>query len=337
MLKTQIMKNLFILFLAALFLTSCDDGDLIVTEFNFEDQPLELCGNENTLVLYNINTGGVNEAIALNFSMSQEDFLANVTDFGINLNQNNQIIYRTFDAEVEDYFCSQVPPAAPNVVEEYRSTSGGVVVFSPIQRNIEDHDGDGVPSSIEMTVDAEHFVDGYPDTDGDGIPNYLDIDDDGDNVRTQHEIAVSSENTANGYPDTDGDGIPDYLDADDDGDGTITRYEDLDRNMDPRNDRNDAGVPNYLNSEIVDSFQVDTFIANPLSISYRYFVDAQDLTLVRQGGDGEQIRMETINLGYFDAPAVTISDLHEENGENGEENGEEEETDPEDPNPTPEP
>lgn len=324
------MKNLLLLTLAFLFLTSCDDGDLIVTEFNFEDQPLELCGNTNSLVLYNVNNDAVNEAIALNLAISEEDFLANVTDFGINLNNTNQIIYRTFDAEVGDYFCSQVPPASPNVIEEYRSTSGGMVIFSPTQRNTEDHDGDGVPSSIEMNVTAEFTVDGYPDTDGDGIPNYLDIDDDGDNVRTQHEITVEAENTADDFPDTDGDGIPDYLDEDDDNDGTITRYEDLDRNLDPRNDRNNEGLSNYLNPEIVDSFQVDSLIPNPLSISYRYFVDVQNLTLVRQGGDGEQIRMESINLGYFDAPAITIDDLHEENGETEEED----ETDPEDPDTT---
>ena len=50
------------------------------------------------------------------------------------------------------------------------------------------------------------------DTDGDTIPDYLDVDDDGDGVLTKNEDA-----NGNGNPlddDTDGDGIPDYLDAD---------------------------------------------------------------------------------------------------------------------------
>ena len=48
------------------------------------------------------------------------------------------------------------------------------------------------------------------DTDGDGIPNYLDNDDDNDGILTIDEDA-----NGNGNPvddDTDGDGIPDYLD-----------------------------------------------------------------------------------------------------------------------------
>jgi len=76
--------------------------------------------------------------------------------------------------------------------------------------NQADHDNDGILSSLE-TYDGDTNVKN-DDTDGDGIPDYLDADDDGDGVLTKDEDA-----NGNGNPlddDTDGDGIPDYLDAD---------------------------------------------------------------------------------------------------------------------------
>ena len=53
--------------------------------------------------------------------------------------------------------------------------------------------------------------------------------------------------------DTDGDRVPDYLDVDDDNDGILTRNEDRDGDGDPTNDFNDPDNPNlpdYLNPNI---------------------------------------------------------------------------------------
>lgn len=66
------------------------------------------------------------------------------------------------------------------------------------------------------------------------INNKEDIDGDGD---------VSND-------DTDGDSVPDYLDIDDDNDGTATRLEDADGDGDPTNDDTDGdGIPNYLDAD----------------------------------------------------------------------------------------
>ncbi|MEL7148710.1 MAG: gliding motility-associated C-terminal domain-containing protein, partial [Bacteroidota bacterium] len=56
---------------------------------------------------------------------------------------------------------------------------------------------------VEVVVDG-NVVQGCDDTDGDGIPDYLDDDDDGDGVPTEEEPEA----------DCDGDGIPDRLDPD---------------------------------------------------------------------------------------------------------------------------
>ena len=62
---------------------------------------------------------------------------------------------------------------------------------------LKDTDGDGIPDYLD------------PDDDGDGIPDYLDPDDDGDGIPDTEERDH----------DTDGDGIPDVDDPDDDNDG----------------------------------------------------------------------------------------------------------------------
>jgi hypothetical protein len=297
------MKNLLGLFCAAFLLSSCDDGDLIVTDFDFDDQQLQWCGDNKSQVLFNINNDLVNEAIAFRFDLDTPNLQFLSTEVGqmtIPLNSNNQIIYRVFNGEVDrSYFCSAIPPVAPNVTEEYRSTTGGEVVITTTLRTAVDHDGDGVPSTAEgMSQEL--------DTDLDGIPDYLDIDDDNDNILTRTEIEVVADNAANGYPDSDNDGIPNYLDADDDNDGTPTRNEDWNRNNNPVDDQND-GLPYYLNPQIVDSFEVSGFRENVISRSFRYLITIENLTLINQGGDGEQIRLQNYELGFFDSPAQKVT------------------------------
>ena len=57
-----------------------------------------------------------------------------------------------------------------------------------------DSDGDGIPNYLE-DLDGDGYMRIMPtgvinpdDTDGDGIPNFLDTDDDGDGVSTKKEI-----------------------------------------------------------------------------------------------------------------------------------------------------
>lgn len=294
------MKNVLGLLCAILLLVSCDDGDIIVTDFNFENQQLEWCGNSSSHVLFNLNNEQVHEAIAFRFNLETPEpqfFSTTEETIRVPLNSTNQVVYRVFDGPVsKSYFCNEIPPVAPAVSEEYRSTTGGEVIITSTIKNSDDHDGDGVPS-------AQEGISNNQDTDGDGIPDYLDIDDDGDNILTRIEIKVEATTTANGFPDSDADGIPDFLDEDDDNDNTLTRNEDWDKSGNPTNDRNDEGVPHYLNPEISDPFEMASTTTNVISRSFRYFVTIENLTLINQGGDGEQIRLENYELGYYDSPA----------------------------------
>lgn len=75
---------------------------------------------------------------------------------------------------------------------------------------IADADNDGVVNNdedIDQDGDANN-----DDTDGDGVPNFVDVDDDNDGILTKDEDANGDGDPRN--DDTDGDGTPDYLDTD---------------------------------------------------------------------------------------------------------------------------
>ena len=71
---------------------------------------------------------------------------------------------------------------------------------------VKDSDGDGILDEIEG--------DGSVDTDGDGIPDYLDLDSDNDGIPDSEE----------GTGDDDGDGIPNYIDNDNTTIPTLTEW-----------------------------------------------------------------------------------------------------------------
>jgi serine/threonine protein kinase len=123
-----------------------------------------------------------------------------------------------------------------------------------------DADNDLVPTDVEDANNDTNLAN--DDTDGDGIPNYLDNDDDGDLVLTNLEYVFQrlNDQSSLNLMDTDNDSIPNYLDNDDDGDGVLTWREDYNGDGNPANDdTNTNGLPDYLEFGVALGVQNNSF------------------------------------------------------------------------------
>ena len=82
--------------------------------------------------------------------------------------------------------------------------------------NDTDHDGDGIPSIQEDLDGDGYLYNDNTDSDSEFPPfaNFQDADDDGDGVSTREEITDEDGNIIIPFPDSNNDGVPDYLDPD---------------------------------------------------------------------------------------------------------------------------
>ena len=139
----------------------------------------------------------------------------------------------------------------------YASGNGIIypVTLTVIDCNV-DVDNDIVATSLEDANNDTNLAN--DDTDGDGMPNYIDNDDDGDLILTNVEFVFGKNTVA--ILDTDNDTIPNYLDSDDDGDGILTFKEDYNGDGNPLNDdTNSDGIPDYLQQSVALGLQNSSY------------------------------------------------------------------------------
>lgn len=86
-----------------------------------------------------------------------------------------------------------------------------IFTFNTLDSIKADHDQDGILSIDEDVNNNGDELD--DDTDDDGIPDFADFDDDNDGIPTRDEIEIDDDGNVT-FPDSDGDGTPDYRDAD---------------------------------------------------------------------------------------------------------------------------
>lgn len=86
-----------------------------------------------------------------------------------------------------------------------------IFTFTVLEAVEADHDQDGILSIDEDLNNNGNELD--DNTDEDNFPNFVDFDDDEDGVPTRDEIIINDDGTVS-FPDSDGDGTPDYLDPD---------------------------------------------------------------------------------------------------------------------------
>ena len=220
------MRKLVTLFLLSFLFFTCDDGDVITVEFEFDDT-FEACGNlvfhkekddpsESFSILLTSDSNYNSLEDVLAYTLSTDSVYATpatpIKEFTIN-GSSNRFNYRTYNADLpNNYFCSDVPPSEIEILTDEESVTGLVTITTSL---IED-DNDGLPAWFEdENLDGDNDPSTNPtDTDGDGIPDYLDDDDDGDEVLTRDEENDSpDQNPANDVTNP-ASGLPDYLNGD---------------------------------------------------------------------------------------------------------------------------
>ena len=122
------MQKGFLLLFSCLIL-SCNDGDLQIEIIDFEDSSIDFCESStdiNSTFFFKLNP---TEALILDL---QSGILQNEPSEGTIVStvpRQSQLTYRTFSDNVnKNYFCDQLPPAEPMVVEEILAEGGEVFV-----------------------------------------------------------------------------------------------------------------------------------------------------------------------------------------------------------------
>ena len=292
------MRQLFFVFLALIVLplNSCDDGDIIDFELDFEDT-FQACGDSDLVFYKTKNDPSESLSLKLN-NVSLDDVLtvntAGVFEKTYTISSTNPFNYRTYSNTTlpSDLFCNAIPNSEIKITQDIESTSGSAILKTVLTED----DNDGVPAESEDINGNSDLED--DDTDGDGLPNYIDADDDGDNILTKNENPdPNGDGDLSDAQDTDLDGIPDYLDDDDDGDGIKTRDEENDSQ--DENPANDITVsefgPDYLNKDVAN-------METPAATAYRQHSITQTyvVTLIVTDFDLELISVDVFDFGILD-------------------------------------
>jgi len=267
------MRIFLVLLFSSFVFISCDDGDVISVQLDF-DKTLTRCGGEtsSSYILYDTRNDPFESLTLLFPNNSQAEAIFIPEDSGnlitIPINGNSvRFNYRTYTADPNTYICQDIPDASVSVIDNYEASSGDAIFTT----TFEDDDNDGVPNALEF--------DG--DTDGDGIPNYKDYDDDGDNVPTINESPdPNGDGDLSDMKDTDSDSIPDYLDMDDDNDGTDTKFEDENNNGNLFDDLAiGANVARFLDGTVNTTYEIDVVKVNQFSRDYKVNVTLEDIDI----------------------------------------------------------
>ena len=278
------------LLLLLILLVSCDDGDIITVEFEF-DGDLELCDNstEEFLLFDILNSPPESLTLRLPRNSTTEALFTTAipenTPVAILINASTvRYNYRTYNLDPE--FCDLVTDPDLKILSDYEAPSGTVFVTNTII----DSDDDGISNEDEgADPNGDGDFSDSRDTDGDGIYDYIDQDDDNDNVltATEDDDDDGDNNPFTDARDTDGDGIADYLDDDDDGDGVLTYLEDQNENSSPLDDFDPnselANTPRFLDPNAIQSYPAAERIGNQYTRQYftKFVLENIDLEIIQ--------------------------------------------------------
>lgn len=129
------MKKIFLLFFIV-FTFSCNDGNLDIASFEFEET-INVCGE---FTLYRLSSNGHKEVLMVTLTDKQikNDSIL-VLPVSVTKTGSYTVTDRVFDTEVtNDYFCSVVPPSEPKVLKDWRGESGTILVENKPVYDVDD-------------------------------------------------------------------------------------------------------------------------------------------------------------------------------------------------------
>lgn len=130
------MKKLFGILVCSFLLSSCDDGDIVLQSFNFDSVAIQKCSNKE--VLFKIN----GEELLL-IDIPSFNYPNEVTPSGepriVTISSVNRVFYRKYNGNISNNtICSEVPPASPNVLNEWTAATGGTIQIITTERTTTD-------------------------------------------------------------------------------------------------------------------------------------------------------------------------------------------------------
>lgn len=120
-----------------LLLNGCDDGNLTLETISFENTTTQSCSTNN--LIYKLK-----DKEALLLEIPQTTFVNEPTDSDapIEINIDNSIyrvVYRFYNGTVTtDNICNTIPPALPNVTDQWTGTSGKIQIITTALKSTND-------------------------------------------------------------------------------------------------------------------------------------------------------------------------------------------------------
>lgn len=127
------MRKLFFLGVCFTMFWSCSDGDLQIEAIDFDEGSIQFCSGQEdieTTLFFKINTS---EALILDLQSNLIKNEPSQSPITSSIGSQSSLTYRFFSGEVaSSYFCSEIPPASPTVIEEINATDGVVQIISTL-------------------------------------------------------------------------------------------------------------------------------------------------------------------------------------------------------------
>lgn len=121
------MKKIFLL-LTVLLALSCDDGNLDIASFEFEEK-INHC-RESEITLYKFSANSRREILMLTLTDKEirKDTIA-VAPVQVTQSGKYTVTNRVFETEVtSSYFCAIIPPIEPKVIKNWAGVDGTILV-----------------------------------------------------------------------------------------------------------------------------------------------------------------------------------------------------------------